>query len=168
MEKIKIKRYNTKRRKQERLKWKLIMVVTILGVMGIGISYVNSITPVQAESYDLTLETSPRGVQQATEVKEMTVKEHVMHLLVDEGGLSFDEAVTGMAIVNCESRWDSYAIGVNKDGSKDLGLWQINEKFHGKKISRAESFDVYASTRYAVGLYKSWGGWDAWSCYKKI
>lgn len=106
-------------------------------------------------------------VQAKTIEQEVSIKEQVWNLLTIEAGLSFDEAIQGMAIVNCESRWDIYAIGVNKDGSKDLGLWQWNEKWH-PDMTRAEMFDVYASTRKAIATYKKNGDWGIWVCSSKI
>lgn len=154
-------KYNTKKRKQERLKWQIIIISFLVASGFILVRMNGAMTEIAlAETPDVNIERVEDN---------RTLKQHVWDLLTEEGGLSFDEAITGMAIVNCESRWDKYAIGVNKDGSKDLGLWQISEKYHGSKISREESFDVYASTRYAIKLYRDWGNsWQAWTCSKYI
>lgn len=96
--------------------------------------------------------------------QNLSIKEHVWKLLTEEGGLTFDEAIEAMAVIELESHWDVYAIG---DNGLSHGLWQIHEPSH-PNISRACKFDVYCSTREAIKIYKEWGGWYAWSTYKLI
>ena len=139
---------------------KLYLLGGSIALMLLSVVYISHITPIQVEAYQyVNLDT-----KHARE-PILSLKQHVWNLLTEEGGLSFDEAIEGMAIVNLESRWDTYAIGVNKDGSKDLGLWQISEKYHD--IGRECSFDAYCSTRYAIKLYREWGNWTAWVTYNK-
>lgn len=140
-------------------------IITLSGVLGIAVSYIGVITPLQVRAYDLAQEgvkTSLMSVYDATE--PTTIREHVWQILTKEGGLTFDEAMVGMEIVFLESRWDEYAIG---DNGKSHGLWQIHEPSH-PDISRACKFDVYCSTREALKIYKSWGGWEAWSTFDLI
>lgn len=147
-------KYNTKRRKIERLKWCIVLGLFLVSMLGIRI-HQNMVETeiVLASEVQLVIYRT-----KSPEIVEMSVKQHVWQLLTEEGGLSFDEAMAGMAIVDCESRWDIYAIGP----TNDYGIWQIHEPTH--QIGKACSFDVYCSTRYAIELYKSWGGWEAWVC----
>jgi hypothetical protein len=95
---------------------------------------------------------------------EKSIQEQVWQML--EGyGLSFEERVRAVSIIQCESGWNQYAINKNTDGSFDTGLWQINNKIHGKSITRGETFDVEISTKYAMELYKK-HGWKVWICNK--
>lgn len=120
------------------------------------VQYATETFPAYASGIEITKKES---------VKEITIKEHVFRLLTVEGGLTFDEAIEGMSIVNLESRWDLYAIG---DNGKSHGLWQIHEPSH-PQISRECKFDAYCSTRSAIEIYKKWGNtWNAWSTYKLI
>lgn len=157
------KRYNTKKRKTERLKWQVLGIAVLISASGIfihGNMVATEIVLAQEVQYI-------NPVPKVSKMEDLSLKQHVWKLLTEEGGLTFDEAMEAMAIIKCESNWNKMAIGVNRQGlGMDLGLWQINTKYHEGKISREEMFDVYASTRYAIELYKSWGNWNAWVCNK--
>jgi len=56
-------------------------------------------------------------------------------------------------IINCESRWDPDAMGVNTNKSVDLGLWQINS-IH-KDISNADKLDYKKATEWAIKKRKT-------------
>jgi len=70
------------------------------------------------------------------------------------------------AIINCESRWITDAKGVNKNGSYDLGLWQINS-IH-KNITDAEKLDYKSATKWAIAKRLRDGNWSAWYCARRI
>ena len=98
-------------------------------------------------------------------------EEHIWYILADEYGFTFSERIQAMGILQCESlneQEPSFAIGVNKNGSLDLGIWQVNEPSHGDKeeYSRACMFDVYCQTRFIIeNIYIPQGrSWNAWSC----
>lgn len=158
-----MKTYWTKKRNIERRKRIVLAVIFLTAVLVITIH-----RQVVETEIVLASELSIVNVPKTSETAILSVQEHVWKLLTEEGGLSFDEAIQGMAIIQCESRWDKMAIGINTDHSKDLGLWQISEKYHSDKLTREEMFDVYASTRYAIQLYKDWGDWSAWVCSKYL
>jgi len=50
-------------------------------------------------------------------------------------------------VANCESRLNPLAIHTNTDGSRDRGLFQINEKYH-PEVTDAQAFDPEYSTRF--------------------
>lgn len=71
-----------------------------------------------------------------------------------------------MAIIKCESNYNQYAIGVNANSTKDLGVWQIND-IHG--LSNADRFDIVKSTQVAYKLYQQRGNtFQAWTCNKVL
>lgn len=70
------------------------------------------------------------------------------------------------AIINCESRWITDAKGVNRNGSYDLGLWQINS-IH-KNITDAEKLDYKAATKWAIEKRLRDGNWSAWYCARRL
>lgn len=70
------------------------------------------------------------------------------------------------AIINCESRWVTDAKGVNRNGSYDLGLWQINS-IH-KNISDAEKLDYKSATKWAITKRLRDGNWSAWYCARRL
>lgn len=80
-----------------------------------------------------------------------------------EAGLNPNEVE---AIINCESRWIADAKGVNRNGSYDLGLWQINS-IH-KNITDAEKLDYKAATKWAIEKRLRDGNWSAWYCARRL
>ncbi len=82
---------------------------------------------------------------------------------IEKAGLSAKEADI---IITCESRWKPDAIGVNKNGSYDVGLWQINS-IH-KNITNAGKMDYKEATRWAIDKRLRDGSWRAWSCSRKL
>jgi len=99
--------------------------------------------------------------------KEALAEEQEMRLWVlnevKKAGLNIKEAEI---IINCESRWQPDAIGVNKNGSYDVGLWQINS-IH-KNLSNAEKMDYKEATKWAIEKRLKDGSWRAWSCSRKL
>lgn len=164
MLKSKQKRYNTKKRKIERTKWHALLLVSVIGLVGIAVSYIGTITPFQYEIAK-AMEEPLKSQNKASEVAEKSLQQHIFDLLVNEGGMSWEEAQRGLMIVNCESRFDAWAIG---DNGLSRGLWQIHKPSHPNITSEC-AFDAYCSTREAIKIYQKWGNtFDAWSCNKLI
>jgi hypothetical protein len=92
-------------------------------------------------------------------VDNRTIKEQVWDLL-DSYGLTIDEKIKAVSIIDCESKWDKYAVGVNKT-SRDYGLWQINSVH---KLSKECMFDIECATKWAVEKYRKDKSWKAWTC----
>ncbi len=69
-------------------------------------------------------------------------------------------------IIQCESRWDPKAIGHNKNGSSDSGLWQINS-IH-KTLTLADKLDYKTATKWALEKRLRDGNWSAWYCARKV
>jgi hypothetical protein len=99
--------------------------------------------------------------------KEALAEEQDMRLWVlnevKKAGLNIKEAET---IINCESQWHPDAIGVNKNGTYDVGLWQINS-IH-KNMTNADKMDYKEATKWAIEKRLRDGSWDAWSCSRKL
>lgn len=64
---------------------------------------------------------------------------------------------------------DPAAIHTNTDGSRDLGLWQINEKAHPDLVNSAAGWkwnDPQGNAKMAFNVWQSAGGkWTPWSTY---
>ena len=91
------------------------------------------------------------------------VKEYVLNE-AKKAGLNPREVA---AIVNCESKWDWKVVSKpNYNGTKDMGLWQINS-IH-KNISDADKLDFKAATKWAIAKRLDDGNWSAWSCAKRL
>lgn len=93
-----------------------------------------------------------------------TDKGYVKHELWQAGLLDEWEFVEKM--INCESRWKTDAVGVNTNGSYDMGAWQINS-IH-RNISNADKFDVEKATEWSINKRLNDGNWSAWSCSRKV
>ena len=108
-----------------------------------------------------------------TEISEITNNEKKVETIEDikeyvrneakKAGLNSKEVE---AIINCESRWDPQAKGHNKNGSYDLGLWQINS-IH-KNITDAEKLDYKTATKWAIEKRLRDGNWSAWYCARRL
>jgi hypothetical protein len=78
----------------------------------------------------------------------------------------FEDTDALLRLAHCESRFDASAKHVNKDGSEDLGLFQINKYWHvdrGKSITVDEAFNPYVATEWTINKIKA-GGVDMWAC----
>jgi len=80
-----------------------------------------------------------------------------------------EDVIKALRIIYCESRGKENAVGSNKDGTKDKGLWQFNDntwawlkpklKFTGNR------FDPILSTKIAKWLIYN-DGWYHWNSSK--
>jgi hypothetical protein len=59
-----------------------------------------------------------------------------------------------LKVAQCESGLDPQAINTNTDGSRDRGLFQINEKYH-PEVTESEAFSVVSATRFFCRAFKS-------------
>lgn len=72
-----------------------------------------------------------------------------------------DEYRLAIAVAMAESGMSPSAVNVNKDGSRDIGIFQINER-HG--WSEKDLFDWRANISIAKYL-RDGSGWSAWTAY---
>jgi len=157
-----MKKYKTIKRQQTKQKHLALFFSTLVGISAILIT----LQGVNAElilNQGIEYKTPYTGKSEQIKVVDMTIADHIWNIFTEEYNLTLNEKITAMRIIDCESRFDPYAINKNTDGSFDLGLWQINEVYHD--ITRECAFDVYCSTRYAMSIYKSWDSFEAWVCY---
>lgn len=75
-----------------------------------------------------------------------------------------------LRISYCESRGKSTAVGINKDGSKDVGLWQFNDRtweWLSKKLKiTSDRTNIRVSTAVASWLFYNDGD-HHWNPSKK-
>lgn len=85
----------------------------------------------------------------------------------------WDDTVA-VALAKSENFWNynksfncSRTGGLNKNGTRDHGLWQINDiHINSGAITLEDANDCYKATDFAYGLYKGRGGnFSAWSAY---
>ena len=74
-----------------------------------------------------------------------------------------------VALAMAESGGATCAVGVNKDGSRDMGIWQINEYWWSDALRRAGIVgwrtDIVANMRAAL-FVREVQGWDAWATWR--
>ena len=90
------------------------------------------------------------------------VIETIIRYIAKEEGVDPDLVVR---VANCESKLSPSAVNVNTDGSRDRGLFQINEKWH-PEIDDATAFDIILSTRFFCKAFKE-GHLSWWNASKK-
>jgi murein DD-endopeptidase MepM/ murein hydrolase activator NlpD len=71
---------------------------------------------------------------------------------------------TAVAVALAESGGNPAAVGVNGDGSRDRGLWQINSRWH-PEVSDACAFDPSCNARAAYVISNGWTDFGPWTTY---
>jgi hypothetical protein len=97
--------------------------------------------------------------KEEVKVPEKSIEEIIKYVAKNEG---IDPSLA-LRVAKCEnSRLDPKAVNVNSDGSKDRGIFQINEKWH-PNVSKEEAFDPAFSTKYFCKRVKEGflSDWDA-------
>lgn len=107
-------------------------------------------------------------------IKEVEAKERfcadVIKCIRDVGeemGESNQHIMQMIRIAKSESGMRADAIGKNKNGTFDIGVFQIND-VHNKRISRADRLDFQKNIRFAYKLHQEQGhSFRAWVAYNK-
>jgi hypothetical protein len=95
-----------------------------------------------------------------------SVTEELIRKIAKEEGVDPDLAVR---VAKCESNLNYKAVNVNKDGSRDRGLFQINDKFH-QDISDEVAFNPITAAQFFCKAFKAGnlGWWNATrKCWEK-
>ncbi len=80
-------------------------------------------------------------------------------------GFKGQAAVTAVAVALAESSGNAKALSPpNRDGSRDRGLWQINNKAH-PEISDAQAFTPGSAAKAAYAISSGGKNWKPWSVY---
>ena len=80
-----------------------------------------------------------------------------------------EDVLQAMLIIYCESRGKPNAIGTNKDGTKDIGLWQFNDKTWKWLSNKLGIISPRTNPRVSTAV-ASWlvynDGWHHWNSSK--
>lgn len=128
----------------------LVYMVSMIGINTIG-SWFRSLERV------LEVENT-----QAEEVITITWKDEV-RTMIREAGLDVELA---SKIIQHESWWDPANTHINKDGTRDRGLWMFHEVYHAE-VSDECAYDPICSTKEAIRVIKS-RGWSEWVAYQYV
>src|SRR3990167_5234706 len=97
---------------------------------------------------------------QAVEIIQPTWQDEVK-MMIRNAGLDVELATR---LIQHESWWDPSNTHINKDGTRDRGLWMFHEKFHAE-VSDECAYDPICSTVHAIRVIES-RGWQEWVAYK--
>lgn len=165
---IKRRTYQTKSRKNEKAKYKLLAAVSILAFTAVYFtayalevvrpvsSYFPRATVVRAEDH------SEDKLDMVPETVEQTIRR-----LAKEANFKWEDYL--VRLLNCESRLDPLAVNDrnNKPAhSKDRGIAQINNYFH-PSITDAQAFDLEWSVKWTMDKINK-GGQKIWVCNKHV
>ena len=139
--------------KQQFSYWYVLLFIMTIGIMSIGI----------AEKWALADYPIAEVRRQGVEVYPPIENPIVKYVLLEVYKASLDP-IKAITVIDCESKWNLDAVSVNKNGSIDRGLWQINNKFH-PEVSNLCSFSLECSTQAAIKIIKK-SGWGQWVCSK--
>jgi hypothetical protein len=76
---------------------------------------------------------------------------------------------TAVAVAHCESRLDPGATHRNRNGTRDWGLFQLNDggTLQGLGLTQDSALDAKRNIEAAWRLYRS-RGWQPWVCIRLI
>ena len=140
-----------------RNKGKIALISLLSGILTIACVYF-AYNRVYAETINSATLSSD-----APQIAESCVKgeiEAYVWCLLKKEGLTLEERIKAVSIISCESKWNQYAIGVNKN-SLDLGLVQLNTQYYK---NRECSFSIECSVKKMVEIYRQRKNWTAWVC----
>lgn len=100
-------------------------------------------------------------IEKAKEKKELLPIEQIIRNEAKKEGVDPDLAVR---VAKCESGLDPMAVHINKNGSKDRGLFQWNDKHH-PEVNDHYAFDAKLSTREFCKAFKN-GNLSWWNATK--
>lgn len=97
------------------------------------------------------------------QVHKMPVREYAFTQAV-KNGLDPAEFI---AVVWCESKFQEDAHNINTDHSLDLGLVEINHKWH-PEVKLKDALDPYKSIDWMIKIRLQDKNYHQWSCAKKV
>lgn len=96
------------------------------------------------------------------------LSESKVRQVLEKAGFPAKTISTMLQIASRESSFSATAENVNRDGSVDVGLFQINERNWRKcNVSKKDLSDPYNNARCAYQIWQH-QGYNAWSCFNHI
>ena len=147
-------------------KKKMVFIALVGGTAGIAMAYSVAIAPIQLEVWGFTqarAETLVSPISSPTGGSDIDI----IWAVAEKRGFKKEDTYKLLKIADCESNLNQWAINKNRDGSLDLGLYQINEKYH-PEYGRECLFNIACATNAAIDIANAWGGFEAWTCARLI
>jgi hypothetical protein len=79
-----------------------------------------------------------------------TIAERITTVCIAEG-VPVDLA---LRVAQCESKLDHFAVNINTSGSRDRGIFQINDRYH-PEVADEDAFNVEFATKFFCDAYKA-------------
>ena len=133
----------------------LLLVFALLVVLGVG----HRLFTKQPSEGIVGRLVAYKAITPPISFKATTLGDYIWEKAVENGLDPYEVLYT----VDCESGFDPNAKNVNKNGTIDIGIFQINS-VHG--ISEELRYDPYFSTEWALEKWKT--DPSIWVCYDKI
>ena len=96
------------------------------------------------------------------------LSESKVRQVLERTGFPAKTISTMLQIASCESSFSATAENVNRDGSIDVGLFQINERnWRECHVSKTELSDPNNNARCAYQIWQH-QGYNAWGCFSHI
>lgn len=119
------------------------------------------------EETEQTTETEKKTIKEIVEQKPKETSnalmvEKIIRYIAKQKGVDQDLAVR---VAKAESGLSPTAINTNTDGTRDRGLYQINEKYH-PEVTDEQAFDIVLSTRFFCDAVLA-GNLSWWNASKK-
>ena len=112
-------------------------------------------------------EFTPRFVKEVVVTPEppRTREDAIRQEIIEVFGKDSDDA---FRILSCENKGlRPDAVNTNTDGSKDYGIFQINNKWQGvTNVSFLTDWKI--NIHMAKRIFDGRGNWSAWACAKKV
>lgn len=136
-------------------------IITAVAVGYAGTSILPKLLPDILTKTETEKKVEPAVTTEINENIEELIKE-----IAQKEGVDADLAIK---VAKCESGLKPKAVHINQEGSKDRGLYQINDKYH-PEVTDEQAFDPVFSIKFFCTAYKagnlSW--WNASkSCWNK-
>jgi len=94
-----------------------------------------------------------------------SLSEPEVRQVLNKAGFPAKAIPSMLQIAHCESSFSATAENMNRDGSVDFGLFQINERnWGGYNVTKTELSDPYNNARCAYQIWQR-QGYGAWGCY---
>ena len=144
-------------------KGKIIIILSV--IMAIGVIQIGNFTikAYKEIAYFISNPIPAYAIADVEIADKIPMREWVLNE-VKKAGLDVDYVDR---LINCESKWNNWAVAWNKNGSIDYGIWQINS-IHKGTISVEDRFDYKEATDWAIQKRLHDGNWSAWSCSRII
>lgn len=163
---MKKSRTRLKRVRRRELRRKIVFIIFLLLLILYVISKIETLSPVRAISaptHDVVYIEKEVEVIKEVEVDRRfdSEKQQILAYIVEVFG---DDSADAINILYCENRnLDPKAVNHNRNGTSDLGIFQLNDAYWGGE----ENFDWKTNVDKAYKIFKS-SGWKAWSCSTRI